>query len=148
MIASVYLLLINDKDEVLLLRRHNTGFKDGELGLPAGHVDGGERMVDAMCREAKEEAGLNLDPKNLKLAHTMHRQCDDHERVDFFFMCKELEGEPTNAEPHKCSELVWAPLDNIPDDVIDYYKYMFTLVNKNEPYSDIGWKDSEIDYSY
>ncbi|MBI5728493.1 MAG: NUDIX domain-containing protein, partial [Candidatus Magasanikbacteria bacterium] len=59
-ILSVYLILENDQGEVLLLLRENTGFCDGQLGLPAGHVDGGETLHAAMCREAKEEVGLQL----------------------------------------------------------------------------------------
>ena len=141
MIASVYLLLIDDQERVLLLRRQNTGYKDGELGLPAGHVDGGESLRVAACREAKEEAGLELDPANLELVHTMHRHCGDHERMDFFFTCRVWDGEPVNTEPEKCSELVWAPMKQLPDDVIDYYNVMFEHVSAGNVHSDLGWDE-------
>ena len=39
--VAVYGLLRRD-DRVLLLRRAGSGFHDGELSLPAGHVDDGE----------------------------------------------------------------------------------------------------------
>jgi len=138
-IVSVYLVLLNESGEVLLLRRQDTGYKDGELGLPAGHVDGEEELTRAMQREAMEEAGLHLAAENLELAHVMHRHCGDHERLDFFFVCRRWEGEPRNCEEDKCAELVWAPFDNLPDDVIDYYQQAFDHIRRSEIYSAFGW---------
>lgn len=138
-IVSVYLILLNDNGEVLLLKRHNTGYKDGEWGLPAGHVDGEEELMSAMQREAKEEVGIDLDPADLTLAHVMHRHCGDHERMDFFITARKWNGDIKNCEPGKCSELMWAPMDNLPDGVIDYYIQVFDKVRQGEVYSDFGW---------
>ncbi len=138
-IISVYLLLVDSNGRVLQLRRQNTGFKDGELGLPAGHVDGGEELKRAMCREAKEEVGLMLRENDLNLVHVMHRNCGDHERVDFFFRCSAWNGEPTNTEPDKCSALMWSRLNALPDDTIDYYKQMFVCIRDGIFYSGYGW---------
>lgn len=137
-IMSVYLILTNDQNEVLLLRRQNTGYKDGELGLPAGHVDGGEDLLTAMRREAKEEVGIELKD-DLQLIHVMHRNCGDHERVDYFFTANRWNGEVINTEPEKCSELVWVPFDIIPDDVIDYYKQAFEHIQAKSMFSHFGW---------
>ena len=139
MIASVYLMLSNERGEVLLLRRRNTGFKDGELGLPAGHADGGEPLALAMRREAREEVGIDIQPEALTLAHAMHRNCGDHERLDFFFIANRWVGEVVNAEPDKCEQLLWAPLDNLPKDVIDYYVQAFDCVRDGKAYSAFGW---------
>jgi len=140
LIPSVYLILVYDDGQVLLLRRQNTGFKDGELGLPAGHMDGEEELMQAMCREAKEEIGLDLDPENLILAHTMHRRQSDHERMDFFIMCRKWTGSELNCEPEKCSELIWVSLDDLPEDLIDYYKQVFEHIRQGSVYSSFGWK--------
>jgi 8-oxo-dGTP pyrophosphatase MutT (NUDIX family) len=40
--------------------------------------------MSAMIREAKEEIGIEIKAKNLKLAHVMHRQSNSEHRVDFF----------------------------------------------------------------
>jgi len=50
-IPASYLVLINDEEKVLLLRRYNTGFKDGMYSLVAGHVDEGENFTQALIRE-------------------------------------------------------------------------------------------------
>ncbi len=138
-IVSVYLILLDEQDRVLQLKRQNTGYCDGQYGLPAGHVDGNETCLAAMVREAKEEIGINLDEKNLTLEHTMHRCCGDHERIDLFFSCRTWNGTPTNAEPEKCSELRWSDINNLPNETIDYYKQMFLCVRQDKTYSEFGW---------
>ena len=49
LIPSVYLLFRNG-DKILLLRRANTGYEDGNYGLVSGHVDGNEPMTVAAAR--------------------------------------------------------------------------------------------------
>jgi 8-oxo-dGTP diphosphatase len=41
-------------------------------------------------------------------------------RVAFFFTVRRWDGIPQNREPHKCSELRWAPLDALPGNLVDY----------------------------
>ena len=45
---------------VLLSRRYQTGWHDGEYSVPAGHVEAGETVTQAALREAREEVGLEL----------------------------------------------------------------------------------------
>ncbi|MBI5370176.1 NUDIX domain-containing protein [Candidatus Uhrbacteria bacterium] len=141
MIASVYLVLQNARGEGLLLKRKNTGFKDGEYGLPAGHVDGGETLSEAMRREAREEIGIEIAPKDLTLAHVMHRNCGDHERLDFFFTCHRYRGEVRNCEEGKCEELRWCSLDVLPEKTIDYYVQAFSAIKHGVLYGEFGWID-------
>jgi 8-oxo-dGTP pyrophosphatase MutT (NUDIX family) len=92
MVVAVYIMFVRD-DEILVSRRFHTGYEDGNYSFVAGHLDGGESAVQAAIREAKEEAGVELRPEDLKLALTMHR-LTDREQVDFFFEAKHWIGEP------------------------------------------------------
>jgi mutator protein MutT len=135
--AAVYLILIKD-EKVLLLRRFNTPWRNGEYTLPAGHVDGGEPIRMALCREAKEEVGIVVKPADLKFAHVMH-QYENYEYVDLYFVASSWEGEPTNCEPEKCDELRWAPLHDLPANVIPNVKQALTSFADNNYYSEFGW---------
>jgi 8-oxo-dGTP pyrophosphatase MutT (NUDIX family) len=124
-------------DEIFMIRRANTGYADGKLSLPAGHIDGGEPAIAAAAREAYEEAGVKIDPKDFRLIHTHHRIAEegDHERIDLFFETTKWEGEPRNAEPEKCSEVLWVNKNNIPKDTIPMVANCLRHINASEPYS-------------
>lgn len=137
MIASVYVIFMLD-GKVLLSRRANTGYEDGNYGLVAGHVEDNESITNAAIREAKEEAGVDIKPENLNVVTTMHRRQNDI-RVDFFFVASKWEGEPTNMEPHVCSDLSWFPVDNLPANTIPYIKQALENFQKGIMYSEWGW---------
>ncbi len=139
-IPAVHLFLFKD-NQVLLLRRYNTGYEDGNYSVPAGHADGGERVTEAMIREIKEEIGLDISPANLEVAHVMHRanQGENHERIDFFFMAKNWQGEPQICETDKCDELKWYDTDSLPSNMIPYVKFALEKVLDNQVFSEFGW---------
>lgn len=118
-VISSYVIFQRD-GKVLLSRRLNTGYHDGDYSLPAGHIDENEFATVAAFREAQEEVGVTIKPEDLLPAHVMHRHCGDHERIDFFFAVEKWDGEPTNMEPDKCDELTWVSLDQLPSNTIPY----------------------------
>ncbi|CAM5603230.1 2-methoxy-6-polyprenyl-1,4-benzoquinol methylase, mitochondrial [Streptomyces antimycoticus] len=65
-IVDVHLILRRG-DEVLLARRANTGYADGLLHAPSGHVEDGEDVRAAMLRETAEEIGLTLGPDEVRV---------------------------------------------------------------------------------
>jgi 8-oxo-dGTP diphosphatase len=108
MVSAVYLILEDPEGKILFGLRQNTGYCDGEYGLPAGHVDGGESLKQACIREAKEEIGIDISENDLEMVHVMHRlNPKEHERLDFYFTVAGYQGELTNTEPDKCKSLDW-----------------------------------------
>ncbi len=136
-IPASHLFLIKD-DKILLLRRFNTGYEDGNYSVPAGHLDGNETVTSAMIRESLEEIGVKIKPENLEMIHIMHRS-SNNERIDFFLLAKNWEGEPTNLEPHKCDELKWFPLNNLPENIIPYLNSAIEKYQNAMFYSEFGW---------
>lgn len=113
-VVAINVLLIKD-NKVLLGKRINTGWGDGLWGVVGGHVDGGELPTFAASREALEEVGLKIDPKNLKHIRTCYLFRSDHERIEIDFVADSWEGEVENQEPQKCEKVEWFALDNLPE---------------------------------
>jgi SAM-dependent methyltransferase len=121
-VVDVHLLLLRGRD-VLLARRDGTGYADGLLHAPSGHLEDGEDVRSGMIRETREEIGLDLAPGDLEAALVMqHRGPGGQARIGWFFVAHQAPGgpEPVNREPDKCSELGWYPLDALPDDMVAY----------------------------
>ena len=59
-LSSIYLIIKNENEEVLLQRRQGTKLWPGYLALPAGHIDEGENAYEAAIREAREELGIEI----------------------------------------------------------------------------------------
>lgn len=115
---AVHVFLVQH-GQILLMRRAGSGYADGHLGLPAGHVDLGETPTECAVREVAEELGITLDPVALRPVGTMFRNSQEP-RVDIFFATSAWGGTPGIREPRKCTELVWADPDNLPADALDF----------------------------
>lgn len=137
MIVAVHLFLIRD-NKILLLRRYNTGYQDGNYSVIAGHLDGGEQYDLAMIREAKEEAGIDIRSEDLRTVQVMHRKSED-ERMDFFFICDNWDGEIINMEPHKCDELSWFDLNDLPPNIIPYIRKAINNYSNGIIFTKYGW---------
>jgi SAM-dependent methyltransferase len=134
-IVDVHLLLLRD-DEVLLARRSGTGYADGLLHAPSGHLEDGEDVRSGMIREAQEELGIALAPDELSVALVMqHRAPNGSARIGWFFTARYGSGgEPVNREPDKCSELGWYRLDALPDDMVAYCRAGIDAYREGEPF--------------
>ena len=138
--AAAYLVLIKD-GKVLLLRRFNTGYQDGNYSLVAGHLDGGETTKQCIIREASEEVGINISPEDLEVVHVMHRIAPNREYFDIYLRVEKWTGEITNMEPDKCDELKWYDMDGLPNNILPAVKLALEDINKNVHYGEFGWAD-------
>lgn len=131
-------IFLRKGDEILMLRRCNTGYEDGNFSVIAGHLDGGETIKHAAIRETKEEVGIEIQSEDLKIVGVMHRRSDD-ERVDFFLATHKWSGEPRNQEPGKCDQIAWFSLDRIPPNTIPYIKRALENYRKGIRFDEYGW---------
>jgi 8-oxo-dGTP diphosphatase len=135
--VTVHLFFFRE-NEILLLRRCNTGFADGMYSVPAGHLDGGETVIAAAAREAREEIGVRLEADCIHFSQVMHRK-DGDERVDFFVHVSAWHGEPVNAEPEKCDEICWVGMDDLPENTITYIRKALHNHRHGIKFDEFGW---------
>ncbi|GAA1101823.1 hypothetical protein GCM10009605_42090 [Nocardiopsis composta] len=134
------LLEDSETSQVLLMERANTGFADGALGIPGGHLEAGESVLQGAAREAAEEVGVKIDPADLVCAHVAHhRNPEGKTRLGFFFTARRWAGEPVNMEPDLCAGLHWVDPDALPSTVIPYIADVIGLIRSGESFSVHGW---------
>ncbi|MGB4942914.1 MAG: NUDIX domain-containing protein [Candidatus Moraniibacteriota bacterium] len=138
-ILASYAILKQD-NKVLFARRQDSGYCDGQWGLPAGHIEAGESFVSGLMREMREELGVGLIPENIRLVHVNHRKAEDaSERVNAFFLIEKWSGEVKNREPEKTSELGWYSLEDLPEPIILYVRDILGYIKKGIVYREEGW---------
>lgn len=136
--VAVHLFFLRG-ERVLLLRRFQTGYEDGNYSVVAGHVEAGESVTQAAVREAREEVGVELRADDLRVVHIMHRRAGD-ERVDFFLIVHDgAGGEPVNCEPNKCDELAWYSLTYLPPNVVPYVRRALENYQNGLLFDEFGW---------
>ncbi|MEU1118611.1 MULTISPECIES: methyltransferase domain-containing protein [unclassified Streptomyces] len=147
-IVDVHLMLRHG-DAVLLFRRTGTGYADGLLHLPSGHVEPGEDVRTAMIREAHEELGIDLTPADLRAELILqHRGPGETPRTGWFFSARYgAGGTPRNTEPDKCAELSWHPLSALPHDMVAYCHAALTACHSGEHFA-LHWQSDEEGVAY
>lgn len=135
--TTVHLFFFRE-DQILLLRRFNTGFRDGEYSVPAGHLDGDETVMAAAAREAQEEVGVQIEAEHLIFSSVMHRR-EGEERVDFFVRVPTWPGEPFNNEPDKCDDVRWAAINSLPENTIPYVRRALQNHLDGIKFDEFGW---------
>jgi 8-oxo-dGTP diphosphatase len=138
-IVDALLILVRD-GRVLLAQRKDTGYADGMWNLPSGKLEQGETVSQAAIREGLEEIGIRVAENDLRFAHLIHyRNHRGDARVGVLFEVKQWDGEPYNAEPHKCAQVAWWPLDQLPPGTYPYTAEGLASYRKSEAFSTVGW---------
>ena len=107
------LLIIKNKGnnkKILLAKRKNTGYKDGEYEIPGGHLEENEDLYEAMIREAREELGILLQREDIK---------------------------PKIMEEEKCEELKWVDINDLPENTMEKVKKIIGHIREGELYSNM-----------
>ena len=105
--ASAAVLLLDPASARVLLglrtRRQGRRYP-GAWDAIGGKPDEGESLLEAVSREAREEAGI--EPLDLTALGCFH----DGDRADAYYLATAWKGRPSNREPSEHSELDWVPL--------------------------------------
>lgn len=144
----VVCIMLEHEKKILLMERANTGFGDGYYSFPGGSVESGEKITEAAVREAKEELGIDIQEKDLQLVYIEYEKGKEQrkdEMVIFLFKANCWSGQLCNAEPHKCSGLLWTdpnhlPKNILPETAVAIRKVMLKQdLSTNVIFSEVGW---------
>lgn len=118
LLPGVSALIFNDKGEVLLNRRSDTG-KWATIG---GIIDPGEEPSEACRREVLEETGLEIAIDRVSGVYTTppvtYPNGDVAQYVITAFRCRVIDGEPRVADDESL-EVRFFPLNDLPADLRD-----------------------------
>ena len=116
-------LIINDKNETLLLKRTSkTRNEAGFWSKPGGGVELWEKVEDAAKREMKEELGVEVElTKFLGFTESFMKSENQH-WISFNYLAKIIKGEVKNLEPDKHEEVKWFSFEKLPEKINKYTK--------------------------
>ena len=137
-------VILKKWNSILLMRRYDTGYADGMYSLPAWHVEKDENFSDCIIREAREETWIILLREDVQLVHMRHQKSNNSvdnwcDRINAFFVATNWEGEIQNMEQHKCDEMSWFDVGNLPENTIPYIWEILMHISNWEFYSEFGW---------
>ncbi|MEU8762863.1 NUDIX domain-containing protein [Streptomyces sp. NPDC048659] len=140
-IIGVHLYLERDGKVLLGLRHPDSAYAGGTWHVLAGHCEY-EAATECLVREAREEAGLVIDPADLDLVHTVHTldRPGDRPRIGLFFRARHWEREPEVREPDKCVAWEWFGSKDLPERVVPYTRAAIEGVQAGRTYTELGWR--------
>ncbi len=121
-----------DFSKIFLLKRNKAkrDLNKADWGNPGGRVEWGEKLAEACVREVKEESGIDLDSKQLKLLNikeiTENAIAPNVHFLQFIYATKidQIEEITLNEESE---EYGWFNLKELPDKTLDSKEELIKL---------------------
>ena len=120
LVPSVNVVVTNDADEILMIRRTD----NDNWAVPGGAIDLGESVAQAAVRETCEESGIECeitgivgiysDPKHV-LLYTSNGEV--RQEFSIVLTARPLSGQPTPSS--ESSEVRWVPVSEVRDYTMD-----------------------------
>jgi 8-oxo-dGTP pyrophosphatase MutT (NUDIX family) len=143
--VGVHLHLEDDDGRVLLGLRHPASAYAGNTWhFLAGRCEQ-ESAVTCLVREAREEAGLVIDPADVELVHVVHLvdKPGGQPLMQLVFRAHHWKGVPQVREPDKCLTWKWWPRNELPDPIVPYALAAITGITTGRAYTEMGWEVSQ-----
>ncbi|MCY3411092.1 MAG: NUDIX hydrolase [Candidatus Heimdallarchaeota archaeon] len=102
-------IIIENEKGILLIKRQGKTYHN-YYALPGGFVDYGESVEDAAIREAKEEVGLSISPREILGVYSDSKRDPRGHTVSIVFI-SDCTGIPTAGDD--ASDYKWISLDEV-----------------------------------
>lgn len=109
-------VIVDQEGRVFLAKRgREAGNERHKWEFPGGGVEFGEKLEDALVREVMEEYGFSIEVEEL-LDVVNHIIPEEKQHwISPTFLCRYKGGAPQIREPHKCEQIGWFSVDEIPE---------------------------------
>ncbi|MDX3025657.1 NUDIX hydrolase [Streptomyces acidiscabies] len=138
---GVHLHLEDSEGRVLLGLRHpDSKYAGSTWHYLAGRCEQ-ESALTCLVREAREEAGLVIDPADVELVHVVHvvDAPGGLPLMQLVFRARRWEGAPELREPDKCLSWQWWPRHDLPHPTVPYTRTAIAAIAEGRHYSQLGW---------
>jgi len=131
--VTVGTIVVNEKQEVLLIKRAPNLLRGGKYSIPGGFLDRDENLEKGALRELREETGYAGKIEALfQINDSPKRPKEDRQNVDFIFIAKVIGGEMTLN--NEVTNISWVKKDDLPNDedfafdhreiILYYFEYL------------------------
>jgi len=149
----VFVIVRNDKGEILLQQRGPHSYLGGHWDFPSGHGEHNEELCVTAIRELKEEVDLDARSEDLRLVH-IDQYFVEVNYVNFVFVLDAWSGTPKVCEPEKCSAVGWFAEDKLPAQCVNVVRAVeaagfgneltYSVTDKDVFYNLMGFAQQEI----
>ncbi|MEX1030728.1 MAG: NUDIX domain-containing protein [Paenibacillaceae bacterium] len=131
-VVAVKAILVNKGKILIVKRADNDAVGAGEWETVGGKIDFGEKLEEALIREAKEESGLDIYVEKLLYAGTFMTN-PNRQMVVITYLCRTEQDQVVLSDEH--SDYVWANEDQLqqllpPDILADFEKHKILILMK------------------
>lgn len=117
-------LLLNKKNEILLVKRAPHLLCGNMYGVVGGYVERDETVAETVVREVKEETGYEVTSFFLfRIIDKPDRPKEDRQNISFVYVA--IAGEKTGKPDNESLHMKWFPLDKLPSEkefAFDHYE--------------------------
>ena len=119
----------------LLLGKRKNIYGAGTWGLPGGHLEPGEGMMEAAARELREETGLIAE--RFDFVNLVNDRHEGGGYLQVGFEAQDVQGgQPTVLEPDQCEVWRWFALDELPKELFAAHQEQIRLFRDHLQFAD------------
>lgn len=113
--VTVGAIAVNEKKQILLVKRAANMHNGGKFTVPGGFLDRGENTQQATLRELSEETGYKGEIVALFCINdNPNRPKEDRQNVDFLYVVRIIGGE--KRDNSEVAEILWFDKDTLPEE--------------------------------
>ena len=132
--VGVGAVIVNGAGRLFLARRGPLAKNErGLWEFPGGAVEFGERLADALCREIREEYGIEIAVGELLDVADHILPAEGQHWVSPSYLCRIVGGTPSICEPGKCSAIAWFAPDDLPAELTEVTRVNLESYLKHTP---------------